>query len=270
MILQKKILAHQSRQMLNILVPLSPKIEKYWNHPNNQIFLHSEHCIDTWWASHKLWGFTNCKCNQRNLYWHFYWRRYSHFSLFCLFYIRAHFQYSTTKQILHMNIELIRCFIWYIQWYIFRILKKCPVVRRHQKQHRIQSLFVTSKLVHRHQTCFCRLDCTMNMNLRFPSKNITLVFTHWPYLLIVRLALHSCWYNYFWLPIGYKSIWPICVGNSWASQRFLQQWKHPWWQGSCGQHGAHLGPTGPRWAPCWPHLSGMKLLITYMQMIHLA
>ena len=24
-------------------------------------------------------------------------------------------------------------------------------------------------------------------------------------------------------------------------------------QGSWGQHGAHLGPTGPRWAPCWPH-----------------
>ena len=24
--------------------------------------------------------------------------------------------------------------------------------------------------------------------------------------------------------------------------------KVPW-----GQHGAHLGPTGPRWAPCWPH-----------------
>ena len=22
-----------------------------------------------------------------------------------------------------------------------------------------------------------------------------------------------------------------------------------------GQHGAHLGPTGPRWAPCWPHES---------------
>ena len=20
-----------------------------------------------------------------------------------------------------------------------------------------------------------------------------------------------------------------------------------------GQHGAHLGPTGPRWVPCWPH-----------------
>ena len=24
-------------------------------------------------------------------------------------------------------------------------------------------------------------------------------------------------------------------------------------QGSWGQHGAHLGPTGPGWAPCWPH-----------------
>ena len=23
--------------------------------------------------------------------------------------------------------------------------------------------------------------------------------------------------------------------------------------GSWGQNGAHLGPTGPRWAPCWPH-----------------
>ena len=27
----------------------------------------------------------------------------------------------------------------------------------------------------------------------------------------------------------------------------------PWYQGSWDQHGAHLGPTGPRWVPCWPH-----------------
>ena len=27
----------------------------------------------------------------------------------------------------------------------------------------------------------------------------------------------------------------------------------PWWQDSWSQHGAHLRPTGPRWAPCWPH-----------------
>ena len=24
-------------------------------------------------------------------------------------------------------------------------------------------------------------------------------------------------------------------------------------QGSWDQHGAHLGPVSPRWAPCWPH-----------------
>ena len=24
-------------------------------------------------------------------------------------------------------------------------------------------------------------------------------------------------------------------------------------QSSWGPHGAHLGPVGPRWAPCWPH-----------------
>ena len=32
----------------------------------------------------------------------------------------------------------------------------------------------------------------------------------------------------------------------------------PWEQGSWDQHGAHLGPTGPRWAPCWPHVGPMN------------
>ena len=27
----------------------------------------------------------------------------------------------------------------------------------------------------------------------------------------------------------------------------------PWEQSLWVQHGAHLGPTGPRWALCWPH-----------------
>ena len=31
-----------------------------------------------------------------------------------------------------------------------------------------------------------------------------------------------------------------------------QNWL-PWWQLSWGQHGANLGPIGPRWAPCWCH-----------------
>ena len=33
----------------------------------------------------------------------------------------------------------------------------------------------------------------------------------------------------------------------------FQPHKFPWEQSSWGQHGAHLGPTGPRRAPCWPH-----------------
>ena len=33
------------------------------------------------------------------------------------------------------------------------------------------------------------------------------------------------------------------------------QWQMPRWQGSCGQHGAHLCPGGPRWAPLWPYES---------------
>ena len=32
----------------------------------------------------------------------------------------------------------------------------------------------------------------------------------------------------------------------------LVYWR-PRWQSSWGQHGAHLGPVGPRWAPCRPH-----------------
>ena len=29
--------------------------------------------------------------------------------------------------------------------------------------------------------------------------------------------------------------------------------RNPRKQSSWGQHGAHLGPVGPRWAPCWPN-----------------
>ena len=30
-------------------------------------------------------------------------------------------------------------------------------------------------------------------------------------------------------------------------------------QGSWGHHGAHLGPVGPRWVPCWPHERGYQV-----------
>ena len=34
-----------------------------------------------------------------------------------------------------------------------------------------------------------------------------------------------------------------------------------WGAGSWGIHEAHLGPFGPRWAPCWPHVGPMILAI---------
>ena len=49
-----------------------------------------------------------------------------------------------------------------------------------------------------------------------------------------------------------------CLLITWSlmSRGHQQSWywyRLPWYQGSWGQHGAHLGPTGPRWVPCWSH-----------------
>ena len=45
-----------------------------------------------------------------------------------------------------------------------------------------------------------------------------------------------------------------CMHSCWGFLCFVAvSCIHPWEQGSRGQHGTHLGPTGPRWAPCWPH-----------------
>ena len=45
-----------------------------------------------------------------------------------------------------------------------------------------------------------------------------------------------------------------CTTNNYACIWYtLFGWKRPWQQGLWGQHGAHMGPTGPRWAQCWPH-----------------
>ena len=51
-------------------------------------------------------------------------------------------------------------------------------------------------------------------------------------------------------------------------------------QNSCGQHGVHLGPIGPRWTPCWPHgpcyqskaaqIMNTLSMISFRMSIHLA
>ena len=46
---------------------------------------------------------------------------------------------------------------------------------------------------------------------------------------------------------------PINFACSISSPARVPAKQHPWQQGLWGQHGTHLGPTGPRWAPCWPH-----------------
>ena len=51
-----------------------------------------------------------------------------------------------------------------------------------------------------------------------------------------RLSLH-CLSNY------------VCLDPAYPNSNG----KHPWQQGLWGQHGAQLGPTGPRWAPYWSH-----------------
>ena len=52
----------------------------------------------------------------------------------------------------------------------------------------------------------------------------------------------------------FVSLLALCGGGHWWTRRVAGDWRHPLIrQGSWGQHGAHLGPTGPRWAPCWPH-----------------
>ena len=64
-------------------------------------------------------------------------------------------------------------------------------------------------------------------------------------------------------------IWKFLIQNDIYPYEFskpLYHWYQPgiWWSffgelqiypdsSSWGQHGADLGPVGPRWAPCWPH-----------------
>ena len=63
----------------------------------------------------------------------------------------------------------------------------------------------------------------------------------------------KCFHAAEWIP---NSLWPrdaIWCHGSWSTLIHVMAHCLPWEQGSWGQHGAHLGPTGPMWAPCWPH-----------------
>ena len=47
-------------------------------------------------------------------------------------------------------------------------------------------------------------------------------------------------------------IFPLAIRGCHKTGRY---YRFPRQQGSWGQHGAHLGPVGPRLAPWWPHVT---------------
>ena len=68
-------------------------------------------------------------------------------------------------------------------------------------------------------------------------------------MFLVHHLLHSVQWSSIkkWtITIGYFSLSAVMVISR---QNFQDQGPSTSW----GQHGAHLGPTGPRCAPCWPH-----------------
>ena len=77
-----------------------------------------------------------------------------------------------------------------------------------------------------------------------------------------------CWYVaiIIWLMFSPTLYWSI---NFYAQVWFCVH-ELPWYQGSWGLHGSHLGPTGPSsWAPCWPQYpcyvsSASQLKHTYL------
>ena len=56
----------------------------------------------------------------------------------------------------------------------------------------------------------------------------------------------------------FKSLWTCCITTRyinvlWLPIRQTRSFQNPDCKVHGGQHGGHLGPVGPRWAPCWPH-----------------
>ena len=62
------------------------------------------------------------------------------------------------------------------------------------------------------------------------------------------------WSNY--LSLSESQLNHVSERGHWGFQAQAHHqvwWLQPQMIKFMGQHGAHLGPTGPRWAPCWPH-----------------
>ena len=53
----------------------------------------------------------------------------------------------------------------------------------------------------------------------------------------------------------------ILINTAWNTKLF------PRLQSLWGQHGAYLGPVGPRWVPCWPHEPSYRGLYNPLQFL---
>ena len=116
-------------------------------------------------------------------------------------------------------------------------------------------------------------ECIIQSN-EFQSKknNDFYLLVRYSFLHILHICVNVTWSKAFTWLIGHiENMWKISFKRSFAiidaGEIFLKGQiliKHNFscvkyspmylrWQGSLGKHGAHLGPVGPRWAPCRPH-----------------
>ena len=71
---------------------------------------------------------------------------------------------------------------------------------------------------------------------------------------IKTMVAICCSPGYLKLPFWRKPTASIRLGSrKQPPQRNYSMFHIPEIANSWDQHGAHLGPVGPRWAPCWPH-----------------
>ena len=94
------------------------------------------------------------------------------------------------------------------------------------------------------------LEILIHLNLIYDS--ISQVFMLIPHFQLTHWYELSEWLIYFQF---------YTISQHWVDAVY---WYLPIKQNSWGQHGAHLGPVGPRWAPDWPHgpcYKGMPVMV---------
>ena len=131
---------------------------------------------------------------------------------------------------------------WWPCWPLARSIPSQIIVNWHRFQHG-HSLIIQSPYEDINKTV---MPCTYNIH--------NIISTQFVLLCWVVITLESLVE-----PRGspiFVAVASIAVGQSYP--RELSSW---------GQHGAHLGPVGPRWAQCWPHEPCYQGMVTPVQLM---